>query len=71
MKNLRSTFALPQQRLVTELEISVSGESMLSDPKLHPKYTLDELLTASNYSQPVPPESREWIGASALGRELL
>ena len=34
------------------------------------RYTLDELLAASDYSQPQPPEEREWVDAPAVGREL-
>ena len=36
-----------------------------------PRYTLAELLAASDYSKPQPPEEREWIDAPATGRELL
>ena len=32
--------------------------------------TMAELLAASDYSQPQPPEEREWVDASAVGREL-
>lgn len=35
------------------------------------RYTLAELLAASDYSQPQPPEEREWVDAPAVGRELL
>jgi Uma2 family endonuclease len=35
------------------------------------RYTLPELLARSDYSQPQPPEEREWIDAPAVGRELL
>jgi len=33
------------------------------------RYTLDELLAESDYSQPLPPEEREWVDAPAVGRE--
>jgi len=36
-----------------------------------PRYTLDELLAESGYSQPQPAEEREWVDAPAVGRELL
>jgi len=41
--------------------------------ELHPRrrYTLAELLAASDYSQPQPPEEREWVDAPATGREPL
>ena len=35
------------------------------------RYTLDELLAESDYSQPQPAEEREWVDAPAVGRELL
>lgn len=33
-------------------------------------HTMAELLAASDYSQPQPPEEREWVDAPAVGREL-
>jgi len=36
-----------------------------------PRSTSAELLPNSDYSQPQPPEEREWIDAPAMGRELL
>jgi antitoxin ChpS len=41
------------------------------NPKPRPRYTLEELLEASDYSQPQPPEEREWVDAPAVGGELL
>ncbi|WP_341647235.1 transcriptional regulator [Thauera sp. SDU_THAU2] len=35
------------------------------------RYTLDELLAESDYSQPLPAEEREWVDAPTVGRELL
>jgi len=40
-------------------------------PRPRPRYTIDELLDASDYSQPQPPEEREWVDAPAVGRELI
>lgn len=51
--------------------ISVSGGQLLIDPKPKPRYTLMELLAASDYSQPQPAEEREWIDAPAAGDELI
>ena len=34
------------------------------------RHTMAELLAASDYSQPQPPEEREWVDAPAVGREL-
>jgi len=44
---------------------------LIVDPKVKPRYTLEELLANSDYSQPQPPEEREWVDAPAAGRELL
>ena len=40
-------------------------------PETRPRYTLVELLAKCDFSQPLPPEDREWIDAPAVGRELL
>jgi len=40
-------------------------------PKSRPRYTVAELLAASDYSQPQPREEREWVDAPAVGDELL
>ena len=41
------------------------------NPKPKPRYTLKQLLEASDYSEPQPPEEREWVDAPAVGGELL
>jgi antitoxin ChpS len=51
--------------------LEVDGERLVIDPKVKPRYTLAELLDASDYSQPQPPEEREWIDAPSVGGELL
>jgi antitoxin ChpS len=51
--------------------LAVDGERLVVDPKVKPRYTLDELLAASDYSQPQAPEGREWLDAPAAGGELL
>ena len=51
--------------------VSVDGDHLVVSPQLRPRYTLAELLAASNYSQPHPPEEREWVDAPAVGRESL
>jgi antitoxin ChpS len=35
-----------------------------------PRYTVDELLNASDYSQPQPSEEREWVDVSDVGGEI-
>lgn len=51
--------------------ISVDGGRLVVDPNPRPRYSLTELLAASDYSQPQPPEQREWVDAPAVGRELI
>lgn len=51
--------------------VTVDGDRLVIDPSPRPRYTLAELLAASDYSQPQPPEEREWVDAPAVGRELI
>ena len=51
--------------------VSVSDGRLVIDPKPRPRYTLAELLAASDYSEPQTAEEREWIDAPAVGGELL
>ena len=51
--------------------VTVSGGHLVIDPNPRPRYTLAELLAASDYSQSQPTEEREWVDAPAVGGELL
>lgn len=51
--------------------VAVTDGCLVVDPKPRQKYTLTELLAASDYSQPQPPEEREWVDAPAVGGELV
>jgi antitoxin ChpS len=51
--------------------VAVEDGRLVVEPKPRPRYTMAELLAASDYSQPQPPEEREWIDAPTMGRELL
>lgn len=51
--------------------VAVVDGCLVVDPKPRPRYTLAELLAASDYSQSQPAEEREWIDAPAVGRELI
>lgn len=51
--------------------LSVDHGCLVVNPRPHPRYTLAELLAASDYSQPQPAEEREWVDAVAVGGELL
>ncbi len=51
--------------------LAVDNGHLVVEPQTHPRYTLAELLAASDYSQPQPAAEREWVDAPAVGRELL
>ncbi|NBW25656.1 MAG: antitoxin [Betaproteobacteria bacterium] len=51
--------------------LAIDQGRMVVEPKPRPRYTMAELLAASDYSQPEPAEEREWIDAPAVGGELL
>ena len=52
------------------VEIAVDNNRLVIRPQLRPRYTLDELLDASDYSQAPSAEEREWIDSPAVGHEL-
>ena len=51
--------------------VDVEDGRLIVEAKPRARYTLAELLEASDYSRPQPPEEREWIDAPAVGDELL
>jgi antitoxin ChpS len=51
--------------------VDVENGRLIVQPKQLPRYTLAELLEASDYSQSISPEDREWLDAPPVGRELL
>lgn len=53
------------------VSLEVDHGRLVVEPKPRPRYTLAELLAASDYSQPQPPAEREWVDAPAVGGELL
>ncbi len=56
-------------RVGATVGMAVDGGRLVVEPNPRQRYTLAELLAASDYSQPQPPEQREWIDAPAVGRE--
>jgi antitoxin ChpS len=50
--------------------LAVDNGRLVVEPQSRPRYTLAELLAASDYSQPQSPEDREWVDAPAVGGEL-
>ena len=51
--------------------LAIDKGRLVVEPKPRPRYTLAELLAASDYSQPQSALEREWIHAHAVGGELL
>jgi antitoxin ChpS len=51
--------------------LTVNKGKLIIDPLPRARYTMAELLAASDYTQPQSPEEREWIDAPATGGELL
>jgi antitoxin ChpS len=53
------------------VDVDVENGRLIVVPGERPRYTLAQLLDASNYSLPQTPEEREWVNAPAVGGELL
>lgn len=55
----------------SSVSISLEGGKLVVESSLKPRYTLDELLAASDYSQPQAESEREWVDSAPVGRELI
>ena len=53
----------------TTVGMTLDGGRLIVEAQPRPRYTLAELLAASDYSEPQPLEEREWVDAPAAGRE--
>jgi antitoxin ChpS len=51
--------------------VTVNDGRLTIEPRPKPRYTLAELLAASDYSQPQPTDQREWVDAPPVGNEPL
>jgi antitoxin ChpS len=64
-----------QLRAGTTVDVAVDGNRLVIEATSRPRYTLAELLAASDYSTPQTPEEqaaeRKWLDAPATGGELL
>ncbi len=54
-----------------KVEVAVENGRLVVQAQDRPSYTMAELLSASDYSQPPPVEEREWVDAAAVGGELI
>ena len=52
-----------------QVDLTVDNGRLVVEPKARPRYTMAELLAASDYLQPQPIVEREWVDAPAVGRE--
>ena len=51
--------------------VAVDGGRLVVEPAPKPRYTLADLLAASDYAGLTSPEDRAWLDAPAVGKELL
>ncbi len=51
--------------------VAVDGGRLVVEASPRPRYTMAELLAASDYSQVPSPDDREWLDAPAVGKEIL
>ena len=51
--------------------VVVDGNRLIVEASPRPRYTLTELLAASDYSEPPTQEDQAWLDAAAVGGELL
>lgn len=51
--------------------LAIDDGRLVVEPKPRPRYTLAELLAASDYSQPQSAQEREWVDTPAVGGELV
>ena len=51
--------------------LAVDNGRLVVEPRTQARYTMAELLAASDYSRPQSPEEREWVDAPARGHEPL
>ncbi len=60
----------PHLKAGATVGLAVDHGCLAVNPNPRPRYTLAELLAASDYSQPQPTKEREWVDAPAVGGEL-
>jgi antitoxin ChpS len=62
---------LLQLKAGATVAMDVEDGRLIVELKPRPRYTMAELLAASDYSQPRTAEEQEWLDAPPVGRELL
>lgn len=53
------------------VELAVADGRLVVEPARRPRYTLAQLLAASDYSAPLGEDEQAWVDGTAAGREIL
>ncbi len=71
-------FAIPKPMLEglglhanQQVDVTISEGRMIVEPKVRPRYSLNELLAQCEFNQPMTAEEREWLDAPPVGREVI
>jgi antitoxin ChpS len=62
---------LLQLKVGATVSVEVADGRLVVDPQPKPRYTLEELLASSDFSQSLTEEDREWLDAPPVGGELI
>jgi len=62
---------LLQLKVGATVSVEVANGRLVVDPQLKPRYTLEELLALSDFSQPLTEEDRVWLDAPPVGGEFI
>lgn len=54
-----------------KVDVAIDHGRLVVMPLAKPRYTLEQLLAESDYTQPQSTSEREWIDAPAVGREIV
>ncbi len=54
-----------------QVGVAVDGGRLIVEASPRPRYSLAELLAASDFSEAPSAEDREWFDAPAVGKEIL
>ena len=55
----------------TSVGVAVDGDRLVVEASPRPRYTMAQLLAASDFSAEQSPDDREWLDSPAVGREIL
>ena len=62
---------LLQLRAGASVGIVLDGKSLIVKAATRPRYTMEELLAASDYTHAHVDDDREWLDTPPIGRELI